>query len=107
MKARWLLAGLVAVGFAGVVGTADDQREDETGSRRGATTIVNGKTGQTSSPDETALRGVVDRFTKAFNAGDARAIARLHTPDARVIDLAGEVAEGREAIERRIRRAVP
>ena len=61
---------------------------------------MNGEAGQTSSPDEAAIRAVVDRFTKAFNAGDARAIARLHTPDARVIDLAGEVVEGREAIER-------
>jgi uncharacterized protein (TIGR02246 family) len=100
MKARWLVAGLVAVGLAGVAGLADDQRGAETKTRAGGTSSFNGNTGQTSSPDEAAIRDVVDRFTRAFNAGDARAIARLHTPDARVIDLAGEVAEGREAIER-------
>ena len=100
MKARWLLAGLVAVGLAGVVGRADQPRENETKSSGGATPNVNAGAGNASSPDEAAIRAVVDRFTRAFNAGDARAIARLHTPDARVIDLAGEVIEGREAIER-------
>ena len=100
MKARWLLAGIVAVGLGGVVGMADDPRVNETNSGGGATPNGNGGAGKASSPDEAAIRAVVDRFTKAFNAGDARAIARMHTPNARVIDLAGEVIEGREAIER-------
>jgi uncharacterized protein (TIGR02246 family) len=100
MKTRGLLAGLVAVGLAGVVGRADEPRQDQTKSTGGATPSANGGAGNTSSPDEAAIRGLVDRFTRAFNAGDARTIARLHTPNARVIDLANEVIEGREAIER-------
>ena len=43
---------------------------------------------------------MAESFTKAFNAGDARAVAALHTPDACVVDVTGEVAEGRDAVER-------
>jgi len=50
--------------------------------------------------DEAALRGLVAEFTRAFNAGDAKAIASLFSQDARIVTLAGLSIEGRDAIER-------
>ena len=48
-----------------------------------------------------AVREQVARFATAYEAGDAKAIAALFTPEARVIDEDGGVIEGREAIARR------
>jgi uncharacterized protein (TIGR02246 family) len=50
--------------------------------------------------DETILRGLVAEFTRAFNAGDARAVAALFTQDARITTLGGKTIEGRDAIEK-------
>jgi len=52
------------------------------------------------SADEAAIRANIDRFVKAYNAGDAKAVAALFTPDGEVHDKAGNEAEGREAIEK-------
>jgi uncharacterized protein (TIGR02246 family) len=96
MKARWLLAGLVAAGLASIVALSDEERAAGTKPGAGAGT----KAEKATPAEEEAIRGAADRFTKAFNAGDAHAIAQLHTPDARVIDPLGEVLNGREEIER-------
>jgi uncharacterized protein (TIGR02246 family) len=50
--------------------------------------------------DEALLRAIVAEFTRAFNAGDARSIATLFTPEARIVTLTGKSIEGREAIEK-------
>lgn len=94
MKTRWLLNGVVAFGLAGALGTAQDQPKDGTGTAA-RTRPADGK-----SPDEEAIAAQAAAFVQAFNAGDARALGRLFTADARVIDVTGEVAEGRDAIER-------
>jgi uncharacterized protein (TIGR02246 family) len=52
------------------------------------------------SADEAAIRANIAQFVKAYNAGDAKAIAALFTPDGEVIDKEGNEAEGREAIEK-------
>src|SRR5438045_9641455 len=52
------------------------------------------------SADEAAIRANIEQFVKAYNAGDAKAIAALFTPDGEVHDKAGNEAEGREAIEK-------
>jgi len=52
------------------------------------------------SADETAIRGNIEGFVKAYNAGDAKAIAALFTPDGEAWDKEGNEAEGREAIEK-------
>ncbi len=90
MKVQWLVvASLVAMGFAGLA--ADEPAAPENAKARSQ---------KSQSPDETAIRELADAFAKAFNAGDAQALAGMHTPNARVIDLGGELAEGREAIKR-------
>jgi uncharacterized protein (TIGR02246 family) len=52
------------------------------------------------SADEAAIRANIEKFVKAYNAGDAKAVAALFTPDGEVHDKAGNEAEGREAIEK-------
>jgi uncharacterized protein (TIGR02246 family) len=50
------------------------------------------------SADEAAIRANIDQFVKAYNAGDAKAIAALFTPDGEAWDKDGNEAEGREAV---------
>jgi uncharacterized protein (TIGR02246 family) len=56
----------------------------------------------TSAPpksEEAAIRATAEAFIKAFNAGDAKAIANLWTPSGTVADDQGNVFKGRKAIE--------
>jgi uncharacterized protein (TIGR02246 family) len=54
--------------------------------------------GADRSADEAAIRANIAQFVKAYNAGDAKAIAALFTPDGEAWDKDGNEAEGREAI---------
>lgn len=90
MNARWLPAGLIAVVGTAVAGFADDRNADEPKAPTRA---------QPAQGAEAAIRAQAAAFVKAFNAGDAPAIGRLFTAEARAVDVAGEAAEGRAAIE--------
>jgi uncharacterized protein (TIGR02246 family) len=57
-------------------------------------------TGEDRAADMKALRALVAEFTRAFNAGDAKAMAPLFSSDARMVTLAGRSIDGREAIEK-------
>jgi uncharacterized protein (TIGR02246 family) len=48
--------------------------------------------------DEKAIQALLDAFVKAFNAGDATAVAATYTETAVVIDEDGSRAEGRAAV---------
>ena len=48
--------------------------------------------------DEKAIKALLDAFTKAFNAGDAKAVAATYTETAVVVDEEGERIEGRAAV---------
>ncbi len=50
------------------------------------------------SADEKAISELLERFTRAFNAGDAAAAAGTYTETALVINEQGESIEGRDAI---------
>jgi uncharacterized protein (TIGR02246 family) len=50
------------------------------------------------SADEAAIRANIEKFVKAYNAGDAKAIAALFAPDGEAWDKEGNEVEGREAI---------
>ncbi len=54
------------------------------------------------SVDESAIRANVAAFVKAYNAGDAKAVANLFSPEAQVVDEDGETTQGRDAIEQRV-----
>ncbi len=94
MKTRWLMVGLAAVGLA--VGLRLRAAVDEPGKKDEPRPA----SGKKTTPDGEAILGMAGSFTRAFNAGDASGVAALHTPDARVVDVAGDVIEGREAVER-------
>src|SRR5262249_24530728 len=51
------------------------------------------------SADEAAIRANIEKFVKAYNDGDAKAVAALFTPDGHAVDQDGNDAEGRKAIE--------
>ena len=55
---------------------------------------------QTRPEDESAIRQVVETFTKAYNSGDAKAIAALFLPEGEIVSEQGDVSQGQEAIER-------
>src|SRR5438046_2186495 len=48
--------------------------------------------------DEKTIRANVALFVKAYNAGDAKAVAALFSPDGEIEDKEGNVHSGREAI---------
>lgn len=58
-----------------------------------------GNSGQYSS-DEKAVRLQADQFVKAFQAGDAKAIAALWAPDANLTTAEGVQVEGRDKIQK-------
>jgi len=49
--------------------------------------------------DEAAIRTVAESYTRAYNAGDAHALAALFAEDAEMIDVDGERMRGRSVIE--------
>ena len=56
-------------------------------------------TGKVRAGDEQALRALVAEFTRAFNAGEVKAVAALFSSDARMVTPTGRVINGRAAIE--------
>lgn len=50
------------------------------------------------SPEEKAIWMADDSFVRAYNAGDAKALAALFTEDAEASDARGDVVKGRDAI---------
>lgn len=73
---------------------------DDPGSRA-ATSGVESDSKEPSA-DERAIRAGADAFTRAYNAGDARAVAEQFAEDADVVDVDGERTRGRAAIEERL-----
>jgi uncharacterized protein (TIGR02246 family) len=49
--------------------------------------------------DEKAIQSVAETFTRAYNAGDSKAVAALYTEDAEVIDEHGDRIQGRPVIQ--------
>jgi uncharacterized protein (TIGR02246 family) len=49
--------------------------------------------------DEKAIRLAAEAFAKAYNAGDAKAIARLFAADGEIVDEEGQSTQGREGVE--------
>jgi uncharacterized protein (TIGR02246 family) len=54
---------------------------------------------QAAREAEAAIRANVDAFVKAYNAGDAKAIAQLFTPEGQLIDENDHTTQGHDAIE--------
>jgi uncharacterized protein (TIGR02246 family) len=56
--------------------------------------------GQPDSPEMAAVRKTAEAFTKAFNAGDAKAVAAFWTKDGEFVGADGETVHGRDQIEK-------
>jgi len=53
-----------------------------------------------ASKDESAIRANVDAFVKAYNAGNAKTLAKMFAPEAQMVDEEGNTSQGRDAIEK-------
>lgn len=94
MKLTSVLTGLCVLGLCFGLAPAGPGRAQE------KAVEPPGTGAEARGQDEAALRALVAEFTKAFNAGDARAVAALFTDKARVVTQSGRSIEGREAIEK-------
>ena len=56
--------------------------------------------GPAQQRDEKAIRLAAEAFAKAYNAGDAKAIAALFVADGEIVNEEGQSTQGREGIER-------
>ena len=94
-----VIVGLSAVVFQLVHGQPETITErqlvDKTGQDNGKARTVADR-----SADEAAIRANIEKFVKAYNAGDAKALAALFTPDGMIIGKDGDESVGREAIEK-------
>ena len=66
----------------------------------GCALLVGNASAQAPDPRQEEIAKIANSFVDAFQKGDAKAIAALWTPDADYIDDAGQVTQGREAIEK-------
>src|SRR5262249_54712397 len=94
-----LLAGLLVV-ISQSVQSRSEQKTRATPDAEQGQEQAGAKPSEDRSADEAAIRKNVAAFVRAYNAGDAKAVAALFTPDGLIIDKEGDTAEGREAIER-------
>lgn len=88
-RTAWTMAGLLAV--AGTAALSDDEPKGDRPAAKAASPAP--------QADERAIRELVAAFTRAYNEGDAAAVARLFADDARVEQEDGTILEGRDAIE--------
>lgn len=95
MKRRCLLLALycLALGFAAA------KAADKAGAKPASANAAAKDAARDHGADEKTLRKLADDFVKAFNAGDAQALAAQFAPQAEMVDLDGNVMQGREAIQ--------
>jgi uncharacterized protein (TIGR02246 family) len=94
----------VIVGVSAVVAESVQSQPDpvKQGPSAGRSRQNRGKAGPKTdrSADEAAIRGNVALFVKAYNAGNAKAVAALFTADGQIEGKDGNKTEGRDAIAR-------
>jgi uncharacterized protein (TIGR02246 family) len=100
MRVVLFLAGLAVVIAMLAVRASDSQAEPrKQGSQPAQGRAADAPQEVERTADEQAIIAGITAFVKAYNAGDAKAIAGLFAPDGQVITEEGETVEGREAIE--------
>jgi uncharacterized protein (TIGR02246 family) len=81
---------------------AEPKRPPQTAAKPGSPAVAAGSSVAGSAAgreqDEHALRDLVARLVKAYNGGDAEAIASLFTTDGELIDDEGTRVQGRQAV---------
>ncbi|HQU42327.1 MAG: hypothetical protein B7Z73_08350 [Planctomycetia bacterium 21-64-5] len=100
MKTTPFLSVLCGAMLAGAAAAADKPRTKPNASKPAAATSAARKSAPSRADDEKTLRKLAADFVKAFNQRDAKAIAAQFAPQAEMVDLEGNVVQGREAIEK-------
>jgi uncharacterized protein (TIGR02246 family) len=93
-----LFVGLLIVAFQPVPSQPEPKKQ-ATPNAGQAREQAGAKPAADRSADEAAIRANVAAFVRAYNAGDAKAVAALFIPDGQIIDKEGDITEGRAAIE--------
>jgi len=96
MRSTWIVAWLTLAAVAVAVLAAQDTPAPE---NPPAGAAVAAAAAPAATPDEMAIRGAAAAFAKAYNAGNAKTLAALFTPNAEIVDEEGNAYQGREAIE--------
>ena len=90
-----VIAGVCAFG----VGSAQESKpQQKKAAAKAATKPEPAKSESTQESDEAAIRANVEAFAKAYNKGDAKALATLFGENAQIIDEDENTVQGREAI---------
>ncbi len=91
---RIVIAGLTVVAVAAMVGSLVCSRAQDRPAARDK------EQGQPDSPEMAAVKKTAEAYTRAFNAGDARALAALWTRECEYFGPDGETLHGRDEIEK-------
>jgi uncharacterized protein (TIGR02246 family) len=100
-RSLFFMGGIIAVAAVaaqGVPGTSKPARKDSP-AEKAAPKKAKPKPAADHAADEAAIRANITKFVKAYNAGDAKGVAALFTPDALILNKDGDEAQGRKAIE--------
>jgi uncharacterized protein (TIGR02246 family) len=103
MRRNWFFVGLLAGMFVLISQSIQSrsQRPDPPARAGGQEEGKAESSPDASRPaDEAAIRANIAAFVRAYNAGDAEAVAALFTKEARIIDKDGNEEGGRAAIKR-------
>lgn len=112
MRTSWIVTGLAFTGLLAAIAVAQIGNSGAAKEAAHQTTPASPRPGPAAAapavaeespvaqtPDEAAIRRVVDAFTKAYDAGDSKAIGALFTPEAEIVSEDGTAQQGRDAIE--------
>ena len=99
---RFLVLIAVTVGLYAIVQSGHSQsqttKQDSTAASPKQAAVKAKPAASPTAEDEQEIRANIEKFVKAYNAGDAKGVAALFTPDGEAWDKEGNESEGREAI---------
>jgi uncharacterized protein (TIGR02246 family) len=95
----WFLiaAAVIAIGTIGIGTMCAWQTQEKAVATAG---LPDEKSDEKPSPDEAVIRKTATDFIKAFNAGDAKAVAMFWTKDGEYLQADGDELKGRDAIQK-------
>ena len=101
---RFLVLIAVTVGLYAIVQSGHSQsqttKQDSTAASPKQAAVKAKPAASPTAEDEQEIRANIEKFVKAYNAGDAKGVAALFTPDGQIVDKEGDASEGREAIQK-------
>jgi uncharacterized protein (TIGR02246 family) len=98
MHTRWILVGML-VAVLPARAAAQQPEKSKQPAEKNAAASQTGSAAPTAD-DEKAIRATVDAFAKAYNAGNAKALAGLFVANGEIMNEEGEYYQGQDAIER-------